>query len=101
MDAAITAFLVTLAIVGGILSPIIVIYILGLFGKSLSILGQAMINKAEEIKKAPPFDEVDVNVSPATRVMTVRFFKRGQLVWKGSGSQNANDEPLQFRTDED
>lgn len=100
MDAAVTAFLVTVAIVGGILSPIIVIYVLGLIGNAFTMMGQALINKSEEIKKAPPFDEVDVNVNPATRVMTVRFHKKGQVIWQGSGSQNANDEGLTFRTDD-
>lgn len=99
MEAATTAFLITVAIIGGILSPIIVIYFLGLIGKSLSIVGQALINKSEEIKKAPPFDDVEVNVSPATRVMTMRFIKRDKVVWSGSATQRLDDEGLEFKAD--
>lgn len=99
MEAATTAFLVTIAIIGGILSPIIALYLLTLIGKALGIIGQAMINKAEEIKKAPPFDDVEVNVSPATRVMSMRFIKRGQVVWSGSASQNHEDK-LEFKSDD-
>lgn len=99
MEAATTAFLVTVAIVGGILSPILFLYILTLIGNAITVLGQALINKSEEIKKAPPFDDVEVNVNPATRVMTMRFIKRDKVVWSGSASQRLDDEGLEFKAD--
>jgi len=87
MDAAIQAFLVTVAIVGGILSPIIIIAAIGAFGNAMQALAHALEGKVEEIKKRPPFDEVEVNVSPATNVMTARFIKDNVTIWQGSSSR--------------
>lgn len=87
MYTAINAFLITVAIVGGILSPLLVIMFLSTLGKAMEVLAGAMNAKAEEIKKRPPFDEVEVNVSPATNVMTARFLKNGVIIWQGSSSR--------------
>jgi hypothetical protein len=105
MDAALQAFLITIAIVGGILSPFLVFTILGLIGKTLSAIGQALVNKAEEIKKAPPYDDVELNLNPATNVLQARLIKRGEVVWQGSVSRNEIEEaatsrgPFNFRSD--
>lgn len=88
MEAALQAFLITIAIVGGLLSPFLLFTILGIIGKTLSVMGQALINKSEEIKKSPPYDDVEVNVNPQTRVMTVRFIKNGVAIWQGSATRN-------------
>lgn len=105
MDAALQAFLITIAIVGGILSPFLVFTILGLIGKTLSAIGQALVNKAEEIKKAPPYDDVELNLNPATNVLQARLIKRGEIVWQGSVTRNEIEEaaiargPFNFRSD--
>ena len=88
MDAALQAFLITIAIVGGILSPFLVFTILGLIGQTLSAIGQALVNKAEEIKKAPPYDDVELNLNPATNVLTARLMKKGEIVYQGSVTRN-------------
>ena len=105
MDQAITAFLITVAIVGGILSPFLVFTILGLIGKLLSALGHSLVIKAEEIKKAPPYDDVELNLNPATRVLSARLIKGGEIVWQGSVTRNEIDEaatsngPFTFKKD--
>lgn len=105
MDAALQAFLITIAIVGGILSPFLVFTILGIIGQILSALGQALVNKAEEIKKAPPYDDVELNLNPATNVLQARLIKRGEIVWQGSVSRNEIEEaatsrgPFNFKRD--
>ena len=104
MEIATTAFLVTLAIVGALAAPLVLFYILGLFGNALKALGQYLENKAEEIKKLPPYDEVVVNLDPATRVMTVRFYRKGRIIYQGSVSQNEmrdkkETDPVRFSKD--
>lgn len=88
MDAAIQAFLVTIAIIGGILSPIIVILVLGvLVGTISTALGKIAL-KLKELEKAPPFDDVEANLNPMTKVLSVRFYKRGKVLWQGSATRN-------------
>lgn len=99
MDAALQAFLVTIAIMGGILSPFILLAILALMAQSMGALGAKLTATAENMKRQPPFDDVEVNVSPSTRVMTMRFIKRGVVIWAGSATQNANDDKLEFTTE--
>lgn len=102
MDTAINVFLITVAIVGGILSPLLVIMFLSTLGKAMEALAGAMNAKTEEIKKRPPFDEVEVNVSPATNVMTARFLKNGVIIWQGSSSRRemVENNRLTFTTEE-
>lgn len=101
MDAALQAFLITLAIVAGILSPFIFILLLNMINNGLMALAHRLNIIVEEQKKAPPFDEVEVNVSPATNVMTARFIKKGDIVWQGSSSRRAMEEDgrLEFTTE--
>lgn len=101
MDAALTAFLITLGIVMALASPLILIALIGTFGSAMKALAAGLEAKVEEIKKRPPFDEVEVNVSPATNVMTARFIKDGNIVWQGSSSRRAMEEngTLEFTTE--
>lgn len=92
MESAINAFLITVAIVGGILSPFILFTLLGLIGKFMESLAYSLQGWAEDIKKRPPFDEVEVNVSPATNVMTARFLKNGVIIWQGASSRREMEE---------
>ena len=75
MDQALNAFLITIAIVGGILSPFIFIVFLNSFGMSMKALAAKLEAKVEENKKLPPFDDVELNLNPATRVLTGRIIK--------------------------
>lgn len=87
MEAAIQAFLITVAIVGGILSPFILITFISTMGK-IAEAPAAHINKfTAELKRRPPFEDVEVNVNPATKVMTVRILKDGDIVWQGASSR--------------
>lgn len=101
MDQALHAFLVTMAIVAGILSPFIFILLLNLINNFLMALAHRLNIAVEEVKKKPPFDEVEVSVSPATNVMTARFIKNGDIVWQGSSSRRAMEEDgrLEFKTE--
>lgn len=101
MDQALQAFLVTVAIVGGILSPLIVIMLLNNINNFLIALAARLNIAVEEVKKKPPFDEVEVNVSPATNVMTARFIKDGSVIWQGSSSRREMEEndKLVFNTE--
>jgi hypothetical protein len=92
MDAALTAFLITLGIIGGILSPVILVAVFGAISNSMKAL-TAKINQAtENLKRQPPFSDVEVNVNPATNVMTVRFDKDGVPIWQGSSSRREMEE---------
>lgn len=101
MDAALQAFLITLAIVAGILSPFLFILLLNMINNFLIALAARLNIAVEEVKKQPPFDEVEVNVSPATNVMTARFIKNGDIIWQGSSSRRAMEEDgrLEFKTE--
>jgi hypothetical protein len=74
--------------------------LLNLINNFLIALAHRLNIAVEEVKKKPPFDEVEVNVSPATRVMSMRFYKNDTVIWAGSATQNANDEKLEFITEE-
>lgn len=102
MEAATTAFLVTVAIIGGILSPIVVIYLLGVMGNFVKAMALSLEGWVEDVKKRPPFDDVEVNVSPATNVMTVRFVKDGKVIYQGASSRNRMDQDnvLEFERQE-
>lgn len=104
MEVATTAFLVTLAIVGALAVPLVFFYILGLFGDAIKALGQYLENKGEELKKLPPYDDAEVNLDPATRVMTVRFYRKGRIIYQGSVTQNElrdkeESDPIRFSKD--
>lgn len=91
MDAALQAFLVTVAIVGGILSPILLIAFIGSFGNAMKALAAGLEAKVEEIKKLPPFDDVEANLNPATKILSVRFIKDGKVLWQGSATRNEQE----------
>lgn len=91
MEAAATAFLVTSAILGGLLSPIIILMILAIVASAMKSLCLALINKAEEIKKAPPFDDVQLNLNPSTNVLTGRIIKDDAVLWQGSVRRTEDD----------
>ena len=91
MDLAITVFLVTLAVVGGILSPFILIMVITAFSNSMKALAGAAEAKVEEIKKLPPFDDVELNLNPATRILTGRIIKDEKVLWQGSVRRQEND----------
>lgn len=92
MDQALQAFLITMAIVAGIISPFILVLLLNMINNFLIALAARLNIAVEEVKKRPPFDEVEVNVSPATNVMTARFIKKGDIIWQGSSSRRAMEE---------
>lgn len=102
MEAALNAFLITVAIVGGILSPFILIMVINAWALSMKALASKLEGWAEDMKKRPPFDEVEVNVSPATNVMTARFIKNGSVVWQGASSRREMEENnvLKFNSQE-
>ena len=92
MEAALNAFLITIAIVGGILSPFLVFTILGLIGKALTALSHGLEAKATEIKKAPPYDDVELNLNPATNVLTARLIKNDEIIYQGSVTRKELEE---------
>lgn len=102
MEAALNAFLITVAIVGGILSPFILIMLINAWALSMKALATKIEGWAADMQKRPPFDEVEVNVSPATNVMTARFIKNGSVIWQGASSRREMEENnvLKFETQE-
>lgn len=102
MASKMELFYSTIQIVFGILFPIICVIVLimvVIIGRSLPHILEL---KVEEIKKQPPFDEVEVNVNPATNVMTARFLKKDVIIWQGSSSRHEMEEnnTLVFKTEE-
>lgn len=91
MDIAITAFLVTIAIIAGILSPLIVVAVFGAISNSMKVAAAGIILKAEEVKKLPPFDDVELNLNPSTKVLTGRIIKNDAVLWQGSVTRNSED----------
>lgn len=102
MEIATTAFLVTVAIVAGILSPVIIVLLLTGIVRFLESLAHGMNGWAEDIKKRPPFDEVEVNVSPATNQMVARFLRNGVIIWQGASSRREMEENdiIKFTTED-
>ena len=86
------AFYLTVAIVAGILSPIFLVLLLAGIVKSLGVIAPALEIKAEEIKKRPPFDDAEINVNPATNVMTVRLKKGDEVIYEGASSRRTETE---------
>lgn len=88
MEAAIQAFLTTSAITFGIFVPIIIVALLVIIAGVAKGVGPAMALKTEELKKQPPFDDVEANLSPMTNILTVRFKKDGKIIYEGSATRN-------------
>lgn len=88
MDAAITAFLVTVGIVGGLMLPFIVIAVFGAISNAAKLAAVAIIAKAEELQRMPPFDDVEANLNPMTKVLSIRIIKNGKALWQGSATRN-------------
>lgn len=105
MEAAQQAFLITIAIVGGILSPFIFILLLNMINNFLIALAQRLNIIVEDNKKAPPYDDVELNLNPATNVLQARLIKKGEIVWQGSVTRNEIEEaatsrgPFNFKRD--
>lgn len=76
-------FYTTVAIVFGILSPIIIVAVI----VAVVIIGRSIPEmlrlKVEELKKLPPFDEVEVSHDMARNTAIARFIKNGEIVWQG------------------
>lgn len=84
-------FLYTVAIVAGILSPIILVGLIFAGIGLMNTISIKMIEHVEEMKKAPPFDDVELNLNPATRVLTGRIIKNEQVLWQGSVRRQEDD----------
>lgn len=91
MDAAIQAFLITVAIVGGILSPFIVIMLLHTFLMFMKALAHRLELWAIEAQKLPPFDDVEANLNPMTKVLSIRIKKNDRVLWQGSATRNEQE----------
>lgn len=91
MDLAITVFLVTLAVIGGILSPLILIMVLNSIMLGLKSLAHALEIKARDMLTAPPFDDVEANLNPMTKVLSIRIIKNGKPLWQGSATRNEQE----------
>lgn len=91
MDQAINAFLITIAIVSGILSPVLVIAFLGAVTNSMKVATASIIKAGEEAKKLPPFDDVELNLNPSTKVLTGRIIKNEKILWQGSVRRQETD----------
>lgn len=87
MDAALTAFLITLGIIGGICSPLIVVAVFGAISNSAKAAVERYRLASVEAAKSAPFDDAEVNVNPSTNVMTVRLIRKGKTVWQGASSR--------------
>lgn len=91
MDAAINAFLITVAIVGGILSPFILITLIGSFNNFMKALALSLEGWVEDVKKRPPFDDVELNLNPMTKVLSGRLIKDEKVIWQGSVRRQEDD----------
>lgn len=91
MDAALNAFLITIAIMGGLISPLLIVAFFGAVGNSMKALAAGLEAKVEEVKKQPPFDDVELNLNPATRILSGRIIKDNNVVWQGSVRRQQDD----------
>lgn len=77
-------FLTTVAIVFGVLSPIILV----LFLTAVVITGRSIPHllelKLQELKRLPPFDDVEVMISTIDKTATARFIKNDEVIWQGN-----------------
>lgn len=77
------AFYTTVGIVSGILLPIVIVAVIVavvIIGRSIPYMLQL---KLEELKKLPPFDQVEVSHDMARNTAIARFIKNGETVWQG------------------
>lgn len=100
MDAFYTAAGITFGILAPIIAVAFIVIIASAAASVAKTAGPAMQIKADQLKKQPPFDDVEVNVNPATRVMSIRFYKNDTVIWAGSATQNANDDKLEFTSED-
>lgn len=88
MELALTVFLVTLAVVGGILSPLILIMVITTFSNSMKALAARLELAVKNADRLPPFDDVEANLNPMTKVLSIRIVKAGKVLWQGSATRN-------------
>jgi len=81
---------------------LLVVAFFGAVGNSMKAAAAMIIKASEEVKKLPPFDDVEANLNPATNVLSVRFYKNGKILYQGSATRNNGDLPLarDFEKDE-
>lgn len=84
-------FLYTVAIVAGILAPIILIALIFAGIGAMNTASLKMIEKVENARKAPPFDDVELNLNPATHVLSGRIIKNEVVIWQGSVRRQEGD----------
>lgn len=77
-------FLITVAIVSGILSPVIVILFFIALINGFRSAKEALILKTVEAKMQPPFSAVEVSPRFEDGSMTVKFLKGDEVVWQGN-----------------
>ncbi len=84
MNPFLTAFL----IVSGILSPFILIalfiYLLNNLNIWLSVKKAALEIQLEELKKAAPYDDIELSQPPNPTMFTIRLIKNKEVVYEGS-----------------
>lgn len=77
-------FLITLAIVTGILSPLLLLVLIAFIGNGLTALKEALVLKSVEAKMRPPYDTVEVSREFQTNGLAVRFIKKDEVIWQGN-----------------
>lgn len=81
-------FITTLQIVGGILLPAIVVFVLWIIKELVIIFILMHEIKLEDARKKAPFDSVESSVQFQDNSLRVRLVKNGNVVYEGAISRS-------------
>ena len=80
MNEALMLFLKTLAIIGGILSPIFLFLTLQIILVTIKNNKKRNELLLEELKRRNPFDKIELYKVPNDTMIGIRFYKMGEVV---------------------
>lgn len=78
------AFWTTLQIVGGILSPLIILFLAWALKELVGLFKLSRECKLEILRKKPPFDTIESSIRLEDNVMAIRLVKGGEVVYEGN-----------------
>jgi len=75
-------FFTTLQIVTGVLLPVIGIFLLWVIKEVIHLAGVMRQVRLEEVKRKPPFDEIESSIRFEDNALQVRLVKNGETIYK-------------------
>ena len=87
----------TFLVVVGILLPFVIvlglIWLASVIKELVENRGYKLAAKLAEVKKQPPYDEVEVSQPPNVNMFTLKLVKNDEVVWEQSYDKDLKPEP--------